>query len=94
MCWAHYYIDTGGPTFNLLPQYDTAIPAGAVAWLHIVIQFRMRVLPTARRLARIHTMPRRLLHNCPACGGDVPESMKLCCLNAHGGSATVIILGH
>jgi hypothetical protein len=42
---------------NPLPQYGTGIPAGAVAWLHNMIQFCTRVLPTTRRLARIHAMP-------------------------------------
>jgi hypothetical protein len=42
---------------NPLPEYGTGIPAGAVAGLHIMIQFRTRVFPTARRLARIHAMP-------------------------------------
>jgi hypothetical protein len=42
---------------NPLPQYGTGILAGAVAWLHVMIQFRTRVFPKARRLARIHAMP-------------------------------------
>jgi hypothetical protein len=41
-----------------------------------MIQFRTRVFPTARRLARIQAMPKRILHHCNACGGDVPESIK------------------
>ena len=61
---------------NPLPQYGTGIPAGAVAGLHIMIQLRTRVFPTARRLARIHAMPERFLHHCPACGGDVIESIE------------------
>jgi hypothetical protein len=60
---------------NPLPQYGTGIPAGAVAGLDIMIQLRTRVLPTARRLARTHAMHERFLHHCPACGGDVPESI-------------------
>jgi hypothetical protein len=59
-----------------LPQYRTGISAGAVAWLHIIIQFRTRVFPTARRLARIHAMRERFLHHCLACGGDVPKSIE------------------
>ena len=59
-----------------MPQYGTGIPAGAVAGLHIMIQLRTRVFPTARRLARIHAMHERFLHHCPACGGDVIESIK------------------
>jgi hypothetical protein len=61
---------------NPLPQYGTGIAAGAVAGLHIMIQFRTRVFPTARRLARIHAMLERFLHHCPTCGGDVIESIK------------------
>jgi hypothetical protein len=41
-----------------------------------MIQFRTRVFPTNRRLARIHAMPERFLHHCPACGGDVLESIE------------------
>jgi hypothetical protein len=28
------------------------------------------------RLVRIHAMPGRFLHHCPACGGDVLESIE------------------
>jgi hypothetical protein len=52
------------------------IPAGAVAGLHIMTQFRTREFPTTRRLARIHAMFERFLHHCPACGGDVHESIE------------------
>jgi hypothetical protein len=41
-----------------------------------MIQFRTRVFPTTRRLARIHAMLERFLHHCHACGGDVPESIE------------------
>jgi hypothetical protein len=41
-----------------------------------MIQFRTRVFPTARRLARIHAMLERFLHYCPACGGNVIESIE------------------
>jgi hypothetical protein len=58
-----------------LLQYGTGIPAGAVVGLHIMIQFRTRVLPTTRRLARIHAMPERFSHHCPACGGDMLKSI-------------------
>jgi hypothetical protein len=61
---------------NPLPQYGTGIPAGAVAGLHIMIQFRTRVLPTAHRLARIHAMHGRFLHHCHARGGDEPKSIE------------------
>jgi hypothetical protein len=61
---------------NPLPQYGTGIPAGAIAGLHIMIQFRTRTFPTARLPARIHAMPKRFLHHCLACGGDVPESIE------------------
>jgi hypothetical protein len=40
---------------NSLPQYGTGIPAGAVAGLHIMIQLRTRVFPTARRRAHPHS---------------------------------------
>jgi hypothetical protein len=63
-------------TLLLPPEYGTGIPAGAVAWLHIMIQFRTREFPVARRLARIYAMPDRFLHHRPACGGDVPESIE------------------
>ena len=43
--------------------------------LHIIIQFRNRVFPTARRLARIRAMLERFLHHCHACGKDVLESI-------------------
>jgi hypothetical protein len=36
-----------------------------------MIQFRTRVLPTAR----IHAMHQRFPHHCHAGGGDVPKSM-------------------
>jgi hypothetical protein len=52
------------------------ISARAVVGLRIMIQFRTRVFPTARRLARIHVMPKRFHHHCPTCGGDVPESIE------------------
>jgi hypothetical protein len=39
-------------------------------------QFRTRVFPTARRLARIHAMPESFLHHCLARGGDMPESIE------------------
>jgi hypothetical protein len=46
-------------------------------WLHIMIQFRTRVFPTARRrLAHIHAMPKRCLRHCHACGGDVHEHIE------------------
>jgi hypothetical protein len=61
---------------NPLPQYGSGIPAGAVAWLHIMIQFRTRLFPTARRLARMHAMLKRFLHHCHACGRDVLASME------------------
>jgi hypothetical protein len=41
-----------------------------------MIQFRTRLFPTARRLARIYAMLERLLHHCRACGGDVPEYIE------------------
>jgi hypothetical protein len=41
-----------------------------------MIQFRTRVFPIARRLARIHAMLERFLHHCFACGRDVPESIE------------------
>jgi hypothetical protein len=41
-----------------------------------MIQFRTRVFPPARHLARIHAMPERFLHHCHVCGGDVPGSIK------------------
>jgi hypothetical protein len=34
------------------------------------------MFPTARRLARIHAMPERFLHHCPACGGHVIEPIE------------------
>jgi hypothetical protein len=37
---------------------------------------RTRVFPTARRLARIHAMPERFFHHCPASGGDVPKYVE------------------
>jgi hypothetical protein len=80
-----------------LPQYGTGIPAGAGLGLHIIIRFRTRVRPTARRLARIHAMPRRLLCHCHACGGDVPEYMEpvvLECPRWLEVPPTVVILGH
>jgi hypothetical protein len=61
---------------NPLPQYGTGIPAGAVAGLHMMIQFRTRVFPTTRHLARIHAMHERFLHLCHACSGDVPQSIE------------------
>jgi hypothetical protein len=61
---------------NHLPQYGTGIPVGAVAWLHIMIRFRTRVVPTSRRLARIHAMLERFLHHCHVYGGDVPKSIE------------------
>jgi hypothetical protein len=67
---ASYYVG------NPLPQYGTGIPSGAVAGLHIMIQFRTRVFPTARRLARNYAMLERFLHHCPSCGGEVPESIE------------------
>jgi hypothetical protein len=76
-----------------LPQYGTGISAGAVAGLHITIQFRTRVFSTARRLARIHAMLGSFLHHCHACGGDVPKYIEHM-LKAHVGSAPVVILGH
>jgi hypothetical protein len=61
---------------NQLPQYGTGIPTGAVAWLHIIIQFRTRVFSTARRLARIHAMHEHFSHHCHACGGDVHKPIE------------------
>jgi hypothetical protein len=49
---------------------------GGVLGLHIMIQFRTRVFPTVRRLARIQSMPERFRCHWHACyGGDVPESI-------------------
>jgi hypothetical protein len=48
---------------NPLPQYGTGIPARAVVGLHIMIQFRTRVFPAARRLARIYAIPKRFCIN-------------------------------
>jgi hypothetical protein len=42
----------------------------------MMIQFRTRVFPTTRHLARIHAMQERFLHHCHACSGDVPESIE------------------
>jgi hypothetical protein len=42
---------------NPLPQYGTGTHAGAIAGLHIIIQFHKRVFPTTRRLPRIYAMP-------------------------------------
>jgi len=61
---------------NPLPQYGVGVPAGVVAGLHIMIQLRTRVFPTARRLARIHAMPERFLEHCPACGGGESETIE------------------
>jgi hypothetical protein len=61
---------------NPLSEYGTGIPAGAVAGLHIMIQFCTRLFPTTRRLARIHAMFERFLHHCPACGRDVLDSIE------------------
>jgi hypothetical protein len=41
-----------------------------------MIQFRTHLFPTACRLATIHAMPERFLHNFFACGGDVQESIE------------------
>jgi hypothetical protein len=41
-----------------------------------MIQFRTRIFPTARRLARIHAMLERVLNHCHSCGGDVHESIE------------------
>jgi hypothetical protein len=60
-----------------LPQYGTGIPAVAVAWIHIImIHFFTHVFSTTRRLARIHAMLEPFSHLCPACGGDVLESIE------------------
>jgi hypothetical protein len=77
-----------------LPQYGTGTHARACVGFHIMTQFRTRVFPIARRLARINAMPKRLHHHCHACGGDVRESIKIPRLNAPVGSAIVVILGH
>jgi hypothetical protein len=57
--------------------YGTCIPAGGAPGLHIMIQFRTRAFPTARRLAHTHAMHACSLHHYPTCGGDVLDSIKL-----------------
>jgi hypothetical protein len=58
-----------------LPQHGKGIPAGGVLGLQIMIQLRMRVLPTTLHLARIQAVPKRFLHYFHACGEDVPKSV-------------------
>jgi hypothetical protein len=62
---------------NLLPHYgkEHSSRGGGVLGLDIIIEFRTREFPNALRLARIHATPKRFVHHCHACDGDVPGSI-------------------
>ncbi len=59
---------------SLLPS-AVSLPLDVTYGIPIMIQLRTRAFPTARRLAKAHSLSAEFLHRCPVCSKDVPESI-------------------